>query len=56
MDLLVTKLQAALLPKIEQMVKEYCKETATKVSWEVIPDLAENLIKKEIKEISDSIH
>lgn len=56
MDLLVTKLQAALLPKIEQMVKEYCKETATKVSWEVIPDLAENLIKKEIKEISESIH
>jgi CheY-like chemotaxis protein len=56
MDLLVTKLQAALLPKIEQMVREYCKETATKVSWEVIPDLAENLIKKEIKEISDSIH
>lgn len=56
MDALVTKLQAALLPKIEQMVREYCKETATKVSWEVIPDLAENLIKKEIKEISDSIH
>jgi DNA-binding response OmpR family regulator len=56
MDELVAKLKTALLPHIESMVKEYCKETATKVSWEVIPDLAENLIKKEIKEISESVH
>ena len=31
------------------------KETAEKVSWEVVPDLAENLIKKELKDISGSI-
>jgi DNA-binding response OmpR family regulator len=54
-DQLVEKLKVALLPKLEQIVKEYCKEMAEKVSWEVIPDLAENLIKKEIKEISDSV-
>lgn len=56
MDELVQKLKVALLPHIETMVKDYCKESAEKVSWEVIPDLAENLIKKEIKNISDSIH
>lgn len=55
-DKIVLKLKTTLMPQIELMVKEFCKETATKVSWEVIPDLAENLIKKELKEISDSIH
>ena len=55
-DELVQKLKVALAPQIEALVKEYCKEIALKVSWEVIPDLAENLIKKEIKELSDSVH
>jgi len=40
---------------IEEMVKEFCRQSAEKVAWEVIPDLAENLIRKEIKEISDSV-
>ncbi len=56
LDALTLKLKSALLPEIEKMVKEYCRENATKVAWEVIPDLAENLIKKELKEISDSVH
>lgn len=54
-DELVEKLKLALRPMIEEMVKEYCRQSAEKVAWEVIPDLAENLIRKEIKEISDSV-
>lgn len=54
-DALVEKLKLALRPMIEEMVKEFCRQSAEKVAWEVIPDLAENLIRKEIKEISDSV-
>jgi hypothetical protein len=54
-DELVEKLKIALRPMIEEMVKEFCRQSAEKVAWEVIPDLAENLIRKEIKEISDSV-
>ncbi|MBC7537197.1 MAG: response regulator [Bacteriovorax sp.] len=54
-DELVEKLKVALRPMIEEMVKEFCRQSAEKVAWEVIPDLAENLIRKEIKEISDSV-
>ena len=43
------------LPQLEEMIKEFCRQSAEKVAWEVIPDLAENLIRKEIKEISDSV-
>ena len=44
-----------LRPIIEEVVKKYCESTVTKVAWEVIPDLAENLIRKELKEISQKI-
>ena len=54
-DELVEKLKLALKPMIEEMVKEFCRESAEKVAWEVIPDLAENLIRKEIKEIAESV-
>lgn len=54
-DAIVEKLKVALRPMIEEMVKEFCRQSAEKVAWEVIPDLAENLIRKEIKEISDSV-
>lgn len=54
-DAIVEKLKVALKPMIEEMVKEFCRQSAEKVAWEVIPDLAENLIRKEIKEISDSV-
>ena len=54
-DELVEKLKVALRPMIEEMIKEFCRQSAEKVAWEVIPDLAENLIRKEIKEISDSV-
>jgi hypothetical protein len=40
---------------IEDLVREYCRQTAEKIAWEVIPDLAENLIRKELKDISVSL-
>jgi DNA-binding response OmpR family regulator len=55
-DELAKKLKTLLLPQIESMLKDFCKENAEKVAWEVIPDLAENLIKKELKNISDTIN
>ena len=54
-DELVEKLKISLRPMIEEMVREFCRQNAEKVAWEVIPDLAENLIRKELKEISDSV-
>ena len=54
-DELVEKLKISLRPMIEEMVREFCRHNAEKVAWEVIPDLAENLIRKELKEISDSV-
>lgn len=54
-DELVEKLKKSLKPMIEEMVKEFCRQNAEKIAWEIIPDLAENLIRKEIKEISDSV-
>lgn len=52
---IIRELKNHLTPLIEKWVKEACSETVEKVSWEVIPDLAENLIRKEIKELSDSV-
>lgn len=54
-DALVAKIKDQLRPMIEEIVKQYCAQQVERVAWEVIPDLAENLIKKEIKEISDSV-
>ncbi|MBC7429653.1 MAG: response regulator [Bacteriovorax sp.] len=54
-DELVEKLKISLRPMIEELVREFCKQNAEKIAWEVIPDLAENLIRKELKEISDSV-
>lgn len=63
-DILVEKLLNKLLPileskleeKIDKIAREMCTSQIDRVAWEVIPDLAENLIKKEIKEISSSIN
>lgn len=54
-DALVAKIKDQLKPMIEEIVKQYCTQQVERVAWEVIPDLAENLIKKEIKEIADSV-
>jgi hypothetical protein len=42
-----------LMPMIEQMIKEYCSQAVDKIAWEVIPDLAENLIKTELKTLKE---
>ncbi len=52
---IIRELKNHLTPLIEKWVKEACKASVEKVSWEVIPDLAENLIRKEIKELSESV-
>lgn len=52
-----------LRPEMEELVKRYVREyldemfqkSVEKVSWEVIPDLAENLIRQELGKISDKI-
>jgi CheY-like chemotaxis protein len=54
-EVIIQKIKESLMPQIEEMIREICKETVEKVAWEVIPDLAENLITKEIKNITDSI-
>ena len=51
---MVESILASIMPAIEDMVKKYCAESVEKVAWEVIPDLAENLINKEIEKISRS--
>jgi DNA-binding response OmpR family regulator len=49
------KLLESFSPMIQEMVKEYCKKTIERVAWEIIPDLAENLIKQELKELSKNL-
>ncbi len=54
-----TELLNELKPLIKEMVKEALieanSEAVEKVAWEVIPDLAENLIRKEVKELSQKV-
>ena len=52
---LQAELTEKLTPIVEEYAKEYCKNSIEKIAWEIIPDLAENIIKKEIQKISDSI-
>lgn len=57
------ELMKQLRPEMEELVKKYVKEymdemfrkNVEKVTWEVIPDLAENLIRQELGKISDKI-
>lgn len=49
------KLEKMVAPLVEKLVKEQIEKTIEQVSWEVIPDLAENLIKKELRSISEQI-
>lgn len=54
-DEIVAKVKDAITPALEELVQKFCREKIEQVAWEVIPDLAENLIKKEIKEISSTL-
>jgi CheY-like chemotaxis protein len=42
-------------PIIQDLVREYCQANIEKIAWEIIPDLAENLIRKEIEKITNSV-
>jgi len=48
-------LKEKMTPMIESLVKEYCQANIEKIAWEIIPDLAENLIKRELEKITESI-
>ena len=48
-----SQLQNILRPEIDKMVQEYCQKTIEHVAWEIIPDLAENLIKQHLKTIAE---
>jgi CheY-like chemotaxis protein len=52
---LEAKIRGDIEPIVEKYVQEYCKERVEKVVWEIIPDLAENLIRRELKEISKKV-
>jgi DNA-binding response OmpR family regulator len=42
-------------PIVEELVRQQFAKTIEKVAWEVIPDMAENLIKQELTKISNSV-
>ncbi len=56
---LAEKLRESLAPMIETVIRQEClriaDQVAEKVAWEVIPDLAENIIRKEIKALTDAV-
>ncbi len=57
------EIMGQLRTEMEELVKKYVKEymddmfrkNVEKISWEVIPDLAENLIRQELSKIADKI-
>ena len=55
-DEIVEKVKAALEPQLEAVVKKLFAQKIEQVAWEVIPDLAENVIKKEVEEIAKHVY
>lgn len=51
----MTKVEILLDQKIEEALNKKLTESTEKVAWDVIPELAENLIRDEIKKISDNV-
>ena len=49
------KVNELLEPMVERIVREKVDRILEKISWEVLPDLAENLIKKELKVITNEV-
>ncbi len=54
-DELEEKIRAIIAPMVEKIMREEIERAVDKVAWEVIPDLAENLIKKELKSVTDAV-
>ena len=40
---------------VQEIVDQSNTEVAEKVAWEIIPDLAENLIRKEVESLSKKV-
>lgn len=54
-DEIEKRVDEILAPMVERLVQEKVDQIIEKISWEVLPDLAENLIKKELKSITDEV-
>lgn len=52
---MIEQITNSITPMIEDMVRHFCQQKIEQIAWEVIPDLAENIIKKELKELADSV-
>lgn len=50
-DLLIEKLK----PYIDSKIQEYIAATINQVAWEVIPELSENIIRKEVTSIAEKV-
>lgn len=53
-DKFFNEIKVELLERVDRIVREVCEEKIEKVAWEVIPEIAENLIKKEIKSLTQN--
>lgn len=53
---LVERVKESLEPLIEKIVRDLFQEKIEKIAWEVIPDLAENIIKTEVEEIAKKVY
>ncbi len=49
------QLRPMLKEIVREVVAEYCRQGVDKVAWEVIPDLAENIIKQELRKLGDKV-
>ncbi len=48
-------LKDELLPYFEEHIKAYCREAVERGMWEILPDLAEKVVMKELEEIRKTI-
>jgi CheY-like chemotaxis protein len=53
-DEIIKKIMEEIKPLLSELIEKHCIETIENVAWQIIPDLAENLIRSEIKEIKES--
>jgi CheY-like chemotaxis protein len=51
----IEQLKPQLKDLIQEVVKDMSKETIEGVAWEIIPDLAENLIRNEVENLSKKV-
>jgi DNA-binding response OmpR family regulator len=53
---LESELKTELKPVLEDKISQYCREAVEKDIWEILPDLADKVIKSELKLIRESIN